>query len=76
MQVKKGTVVFRHWDEEDGLNEITRTFKTLDDLFGLCVQSDNRLLVERVILEGVDDAGERRTVTLTFQSVSIENGEG
>lgn len=75
MQVKKGTVIYRHWDQQEGLNEIARSFKTLDDLFGLCLQSDERLLVERVIVEGLDEKGEHRTVTLVFQSVSIEGGE-
>ncbi|HLY25100.1 MAG TPA: hypothetical protein VKQ72_02095 [Aggregatilineales bacterium] len=75
MQVKKGTVIYRHWDQQEGLNEIARSFKTLDDLFGLCLQSDERLLVERVIVEGLNEQGDHRTVTLVFQSISIEGAE-
>ncbi len=73
MEIKRGTVIFRHWDEQDGLNEIARGFKTLEELFNLCLQSDNRLLVERVIIDGEDDAGSQRALTLVFQSVTIQD---
>lgn len=73
MPVKSGTVIFRHWDEQDGLNEIARTFKSLDELFQLCLQTDSKLLVERVVVEGKNDQGEPRILTLTFQSVTIED---
>ena len=73
MQVTRGTVIFRHWDQQDGLNEIARTFKSLEELFGLCLQADERLLVERVIIDGQDDSGAPRTVTLTFQSVTVHD---
>ena len=73
MPIKRGTVIFRHWDKEDGLNEIARNFKTLEELFNLCLQSDNRLLVERVIIDGEDDLGSQRALTLVFQSVTIQD---
>ena len=75
MQVTRGTVIFRHWDQQDGLNEIARTFKSLEELFGLCLQVDERLLVDRVMIEGQDDSGASRTVTLTFQSVTINDAK-
>jgi hypothetical protein len=73
MEIKRGTVIFRHWNEQDGLNEIARTFKTLEELFNLCLQSDSQLLVERVIIDGEDDAGSQRALTLVFQSVTIQD---
>ena len=73
MAVNKGTVIFRQWDEQDGLNEIARQFKTIDELFTLCLQTDGKLLVERVIIDGQDANGAQRSVTLVFQSVTIED---
>ncbi len=74
---KRGMVIFRHWDEQDGLNEIARQFSSIDELFGLCLQTEDELLVERVTLDGVDQDGAPRTVTLTFQSVTIQDvGDG
>jgi hypothetical protein len=69
--VNSGHVVFRHWTEEGGLNEIVRGFHSLDELFGLCLQKDSSLLVDRIIIEGTDTDNSPRTVTLVFQSVSI-----
>jgi hypothetical protein len=73
MQIKRGTVIFRHWNEQDGLNEIARGFKTLEELFNLCSQSDGQLLVERVIIDGEDDDGTQRALTLVFQSVTLHD---
>ncbi len=71
VQVKQGTVIFRHWDTHDGLNEIARRFNSLDELFGLCLQKEESLLVDRVIIDGADETDAPRTVTLVFQSVTI-----
>ena len=75
MKVHTGTVIFRHWDEHDGLSEIARGFKSLEELFGLCLQTEERFLVDRVIIEGEDDAGADRAVTLVFQSVTVHSTE-
>jgi len=72
-QVKQGTVIFRHWDTTAGMNEIARRFSNLDELFALCLQRDQSLLVERIIIDGKDEANRARTVILTFQSVTIAN---
>ncbi len=72
-QVKQGTVIFRHWNREDGLNEITKPFHTIDELFGLCIQADGSLLVDRVVIDGEDNSGAARTVTLVFQSASMQD---
>lgn len=68
---KQGTAVFRHWDTTNGLNEITRRFSSLDELFMLCLQKDETLLVDRIIIDGLDETDAARTVTLVFQSVTV-----
>ncbi len=68
---ERGMVIFRHWDAQDGLNEITRQFNTLNELFAFCLQKDPTLLVDRIIIEGLDDNNDARTVTLVFQSVTM-----
>lgn len=69
-KVQNGTVIFRRWNTCTGLDETTVPFSSLDDLFTLCLQSDDSLLVDRVLIEGRDASGARRTVTLTFQSAT------
>ena len=70
-QFKKGHVVFRHWDSKDGLNEVARTFSSLDELLNLCLQTERNLLVDRVILDGEDEQQDAQSVTLRFQSASL-----
>jgi hypothetical protein len=72
-QFKQGNVIFRHWNKEDGLNEISKTFHSMNDLFSLCLQTDNTLLVDRVVIEGADGDGAARTVTLVFLSTSMND---
>jgi hypothetical protein len=73
---KSGTVIFRQWDSRDGLNEVARTFSSLDELFNLCLQTDETLLVDRIIMEGQDSKGGARTVTLVFQSATVPDDAG
>jgi len=70
-KVQNGTVIFRRWSKRTGLDETAVSFLSLDDLFSLCLQGDDALLVDRVLIEGHDTSGTRRTVTLTFQSVTV-----
>ncbi|MBN1564466.1 MAG: hypothetical protein JXA10_11545 [Anaerolineae bacterium] len=72
-KVEKGTVIFRRWDRHVGLDETSTAFSSLDDLFGLCLQANDPMLVDRVIIEGKDASGTPRTVTLVFQSVTISD---
>lgn len=71
-KVMKGYVIFRHWDDKEGLSEISRTFATLDELYSLCLQS-SPLLVDRIVIEGQDDKAVERILTLVFQSVSVND---
>jgi hypothetical protein len=72
-QFKKGHVIFRHWDSKDGLNEVARTFSSLDELLNLCLQTERNLLVDRVILDGEDEHQDAQSVTLRFQSASLHS---
>jgi hypothetical protein len=72
--VDSGRVIFRRWDKHTGLNETATPFVTLDDLFELCLQANDPLLVDRVIIEGQDATGAQRAVTLVFQSVTVSDG--
>lgn len=71
MPAQRGKVIFRRWDEATGLTETTVEFSSLDDLFALCLQTEDALLVDRVIVEGEDAHGAARIVTLVFQSVTV-----
>lgn len=68
-----GHVVFRQWDRNAGLNEVSQDFRSIDELFSLCLQTDDKLLVDRIIMDGVDSSGSERTITLIFQSTSIHH---
>ena len=70
-KVHTGRVIFRRWDKYIGLDETATPFSTLDDLFELCLQANDPLLVDRVIIEGKDAGGRPRVVTLVFQSVTV-----
>jgi hypothetical protein len=72
-KVEHGVVIFRRWDRHTGLDETSASFTTLDDLFALCLQANDPLLVDRVTIEGHDATGARRTVTLVFQSVTVSD---
>ena len=69
--VHRGKVIFRQWDRLSGLKETEQGFSTLNGLFELCLAADDPLLVDRVTLEGLDADGAVRTVTLSFQSITV-----
>ncbi len=69
--VKHGRVIFRRWDKLSGLDETATSFSTLDELFALCLQANDPLLVDRVVIEGEDEQGLPRVVTLVFQSLTV-----
>lgn len=75
-KVHHGTVIFRRWDRHAGLDETATTFVSLDDLFKLCLQSNDPILVDRVTIEGKDSSGAPRVVTLVFQSVTLSDRDG
>lgn len=69
--VKQGNVIFRRWNKQSGLDETSATFSSLEELFQLCLHTDDPLLVDRVTIEGTDEHNTPRVVTLVFQSVTV-----
>ncbi len=70
---ESGYVIFRQWDKQAGLHEVSRAFHSIEEMFGLCLQSDDQLLVDRIIMEGLDSNGAARMITLVFQSTSLHD---
>ncbi len=75
-RVTRGIVIFRQWDEEKGLSEVRQAFRSVDELFTLCLQTGTKLLVDRIVIEGMDERDTQRTLTLVFQSVSVQDVAG
>jgi hypothetical protein len=69
--IERGEIVFRQWDEFSGLKEFSQTFNSLDELFHLCLSNSDPLLVDRVTIRGFDEDGNRRQLTLVFQSITV-----
>ena len=73
--IQQGQIIFRQWDDRGGgLNESTQEFATLEDLFRLCIEANDPLLVDRVHITGSDTDGNLRKLTLVFQSITISEG--
>ena len=70
-KVSTGTVVFHHWDSARGLVEQEMAFQSIDDLFARCLEIQPGETVDRVILDGVDQTGSGRRLTLAFQSATV-----
>jgi hypothetical protein len=70
-RVQRGRIILRHWSDESGLHETEESFATLNELFALCLQTRYPMLVDRVIIEGVDEEGQAHSTMLIFQSVSV-----
>ncbi|MBC7250813.1 MAG: hypothetical protein H5T62_11075 [Anaerolineae bacterium] len=67
----KGTIIFRTWNDSRKLIEIEEAFSSLDELFAACLPQDETKLVDRIIIQGLDDRGNLRQLTLVFESVTI-----
>ena len=70
LQASGGKVIFFAWTDDRGLVETVKTFRTLDELFALCLNSGTQGYVEEVLITGIDEKGVTREVALTFRSVS------
>lgn len=71
MAVQTGQIVFRQWQEGQGLREVKKSFTNLEELFQLCIATDENLLVDRVYIHGTTSDGAARKLALVFQSVTI-----
>jgi hypothetical protein len=69
--VTAGTIVLRFWDRTQGLREIPQGFNSLDELYAQCLAVDAPEVIDRIIIQGVDAAGQPRVVTFVFQSITI-----
>jgi hypothetical protein len=69
--VKAGIVIFHRWDAVQGLIEHEVAFDSVDELFNRCLEIRPGETVDRVVLDGVDQTGAPRRLTLAFQSASI-----
>jgi hypothetical protein len=58
------------------LIETEAGFISLDELFALCLQGNDPMFIDRVTIEGLDESGAARTVTLVFQSVTMPEWDG
>ncbi|HLF27237.1 MAG TPA: hypothetical protein VJG32_12950 [Anaerolineae bacterium] len=65
-----GTVVYLQWTPEGGLSQTSATFSSLDELFELCLASGVKGHVEEIFIQGADQDGYTRQVTLTFRAAS------
>jgi hypothetical protein len=70
-KVAAGTVVFHYWDPVRGLVEQETLFDSIDELFGRCLEIRSGETVDRVVLDGVDQKGVPRRLTLAFQSATV-----
>ena len=63
-QVQAGTIVFHYWDPTEGLTEQEISFQSIDELFGRCLEIRQGETVNRVVLDGLDQKGVPRRLTL------------
>jgi predicted HAD superfamily phosphohydrolase len=70
-KVSAGTVIFHNWDPVQGLVEQEIVFDSIDELFARCLEIRAGKTVDRVVLDGVDQEGMPRRLTLAFQSASV-----
>jgi hypothetical protein len=65
-----GTVVYLQWTAEGGLTQTSVAFTSLNELFELCLASGAQGHVEEIFIQGSDQEGYTRQVTLTFRAAS------
>jgi hypothetical protein len=70
-KVIAGTVIFHNWDPVRGLVEQEIVFDAIDELFARCLEIRPGKTVDRVVLDGIDEEGIPRRLTLAFQSASV-----
>ena len=70
-KVKTGTVIFHHWDPDQGLIERPVAFDSIDALFSRCLEIKSGETVDRVILDDTDQTGAARRLTLSFQAATV-----
>ncbi len=75
-RVHTSSIVFHQWDAEQGLIEKIVAFDSVDKLFARCLEIRAGETIDRVVLEGIDQDGRPRRLTLSFQSVTVSDLDG
>ncbi len=70
-RVNKIVLVIRRWDPKLGLTEHAQVYPDLESLYDACLKVEPPDLVERIVIRGRDESGQERTLTLSFQSVTV-----
>ncbi|MBI3242305.1 MAG: hypothetical protein HYZ49_08440 [Chloroflexi bacterium] len=66
-------LIIRRWDPNTGLSEHALSYPDLESLYDACLKVEPPDLVERIVIRGQDESGQERTLTLSFQSVTIHS---
>jgi len=72
-QVTSGTIIFRQWSRTSGLNETAQAFRSLDELYTLCLSIRDPEIIDRIVIEGHDSHAQRRVIAFEFQSITISS---
>ena len=72
-KVTAGTIIFHHWDPVQGLIERGIAFDSIDALFSRCLEIESGETVDRVVLDGIDQSGDARRLTLSFQAATVSS---
>ena len=70
-----GTLIYREWNADRGLEEIGRRFESLDEFFTLCMTISDPKLIDRVVISGVDAQGTARTLIFGFRGITTGDGD-
>jgi NADPH-dependent glutamate synthase beta subunit-like oxidoreductase len=68
--LQKCTLVVRRLGRDAAISESDVEVASLEQLFDECLSLAGRQLPERLVVEGRDARGRRRSLTFTFQSAS------
>jgi hypothetical protein len=69
--VQDGTLILRRWDRQTGLTETPAAFKSLDELYALCLDTIDPSVIDRIIIRGLNPDGAPQVVTFVFQSITV-----
>jgi len=75
-KITDSTIMLRHWNQRDGLVETPKHFTTLDELYAFCLDASNAELIDRIVITGMDDHGQSRSLTFLFQSATAKSNKG
>ena len=70
-KVQDCAIILRRWDHQAGLVETSLPFGSLDELYAHCLASPDPGLIDRIIIRGLNGAGQPQVVTFVFQSITV-----